>query len=494
MKNLNIKLFSQSVYYLAGNVFTLVIGFAFQIYLAQQLGSGGLGIYGLLDAGVGMFTALLGLGIAQVMTRFIPQHIQRGQIAELHALIKVGLSILIFAGIFGVVAVIFALPIFVNHWDILKGHEAEIMAASLMIPIGLLLYACAQILRGFLDVRYIVIGNSYIQLIIKVLVAFLLLSMGMSVLGYIWSVILSMLAALMWMLLGIRKHLSKYPLLDENKVIILPLWRSYARIVYGNNLLTFWYAPLDRYLIGVFGGSSMVGVLMISRTLSSLPAVFMQMFLSILAPMLATATSAGKTDDIQHLFHLCTDWVVRISMPLCIFLIIFSDQVLILFGKEFIEGSAVLRMMIVALIFSLVCGPNGNLLNMCDQEKSAFRINFLNVLIGVIVMILLVPHFGLIGIGTSVLVCNIFLNISALYILKQKLGIRWWCNKYMQWIPSLFFTSLTASMLVSYGGSIVVLISILILLYVIFHGTQFLLYGINEDDKEIVQAILNKIN
>ena len=64
------KVADQSAWFLAGNLYTLFVGFAFQVYLARQIGAEGLGLFGLLQAGVVAFSGLLGLGVAQVMVRF----------------------------------------------------------------------------------------------------------------------------------------------------------------------------------------------------------------------------------------------------------------------------------------------------------------------------------------------------------------------------------------------------------------------------------------
>ena len=71
------KVAGQSGWFLVGNLYTLFVGFTFQIYLARHIGAKGLGLFGLLQAGVGALSGLLGLGIAQVMVRFIPEHVRK---------------------------------------------------------------------------------------------------------------------------------------------------------------------------------------------------------------------------------------------------------------------------------------------------------------------------------------------------------------------------------------------------------------------------------
>ena len=109
------KVASQSGWFLVGNLYTLFVGFTFQIYLARQIGAEGLGLFGLLQAGVGALSGLLGLGIAHVMVRFIPEHVRKQEYAELHALVRRGFALLAGAGLLGVLAVSLSLPLLVGR-------------------------------------------------------------------------------------------------------------------------------------------------------------------------------------------------------------------------------------------------------------------------------------------------------------------------------------------------------------------------------------------
>ena len=143
------KVAGQSAWFLVGNVYTLIVGFTFQIYLARQIGAEGLGVFGLLQAGVTAASGLLGLGIAQVMVRFIPEHVRKQEYAELHALVKGGFALLAGMGLLGVAVVYSGLPLLVSHWPELGGRESEVLAGAIMLPLGLLLHASTQALRGF---------------------------------------------------------------------------------------------------------------------------------------------------------------------------------------------------------------------------------------------------------------------------------------------------------------------------------------------------------
>jgi O-antigen/teichoic acid export membrane protein len=492
------RLAGQSAFFFVGNIFTLLVGFVFQIYLAKKLGADGLGLFGLLESGVGIFTALLGLGIAQTAMRYIPSHLQDNEIPEIYSLIRNGFRILSLSGIVGLVLILCLLPFAKSYWPALIGSEVEVAVMSLLIPIGLIHFFSTQVLRGFMDVAHIVIGSTFIQLSIKVFVAVLLLNAGIGVLGYIWAIVISTIIALIWMLLGIRGHLCKHPLTENRPVTILPKWKGYCKVMYGNSLVSFWSAPLDRFLLGAFLGVNSVGVLMVAKMLYALPAVFLQMFLSIVAPMLSSANAEGKVEEVHRIYHLCSDWLVRISLPLVIFMGVFSEPLLHLFGSDFAEqGVLLLRILLIAQFVSLVCGPVGNVLNMCGMERDMFKISVFSVITSVAILVVFVPLWGLIGAGLSILFGTAYSNLHALYIAKRKYGLKWWHQNYRQWfIPGILsmVVSVTINMNMHMHEMHVVGLAVtLITIYFVFHSTQLTLYGMNKDDREIFLAVKKRL-
>ena len=489
------KVAGQSGWFLVGNLYTLFVGFTFQIYLARHIGAEGLGLFGLLQAGVGALSGLLGLGIAQVMVRFIPEHVRKQEYAELHSLVRGGFALLAGLGLVGALAVSLSLPLLVGRWPDLAGRESEVLAGTLMLPLGLLLHASAQALRGFYDIRYVVIGGSILQLTAKVLSSIIIFALGFHVVGYLWAVNLSMAVALVWMLFGIGGHLRRYPSERTRGLRLLPAWRGYAKVMYGNNLLGFWAAPLEKFILGLTASAAAVGVLVVANTLYMLPAVFLQMFLAIVGPMLAAAASENKMQEVEKIYHLSTDWLVRLSLPLIIFLAIFAAPLLGFYGKEFTEtGPFLLQLLLAGQLLNLIVGPIGNVLNMCGRERKMFVINTASILLRAILLLAIVPVFGLYGLGATVVIVLVFSNASALIVAWKSLGLQWWDGKYKAWcLPSVLTVLAGLGVHCWVALNMYSLAASLPLLYLVFHGAYILIHGFNPEDREVLDAIRAKL-
>lgn len=489
------RLGGQASFFLVGNVFTLIVGLSLQIYVARVLGADNLGVFSLLEGGVGLISGLIGFGLAPTLVKFLPQHIENREYACIKALVWNGALILLVSGLFIYGAAWMALPWVESEWPELQQHHWAVVLMGATIPLGALVIYLGQGLRGFLEIRYMVVGSSFLQLTVKAGLAFLFLSLGLYLVGYIAAVVISMGAALLWLGIGLLRKIRSLPenYSDAEQSFVEP-WVKYASIAYAGSLLGVMTAYLDRFFIGLFVSASAVGVLAVVRQLEQLPVIFLQMFLSVAAPMFSAAHARNDDEERQHIYHLTTDWVLRASLPLFIFLVLFSSPLLGLYGEEFEErGLWPLWILMGAQIVNLMCGPIGNVLNMSGMESRILQINTVQAVWTVLGLVIFVPDYGLIG-GVGVVAAGIiFTNVSALYLAKKHLQLQWWERRYLKWIApavAAYATSFLLLMFEPHPGPFG-LLACLVVLYVIFHGVS-LLQGLHEDDRELLSHLLEK--
>lgn len=488
----------QSAFYLLGSIFTLVVGFPLQIYIARVLGAEGLGIFSLIDAGVTLMASLIAFGLAPTLVKFIPLHLARSEFSCVRRLVKRAFFFLLLSSVFSYLILLLALPYLVQYWSNLQNHRSSLIAMGVLIPIGTVLFFLQQALRGFQEVRFMVIGSSFIQLIVKVILSILALSLGYHLLGYIVAVVASTACAVTWMAFGLWRKLKSLPLSsstctqDSQKA-----WFEYAKVIYVGSLIGMLTVHLDRFLLGSFVGAESVGILVVIKQLQLMPVIFLQMFLAVLAPMLSDAHARGDTSARDHLYHLSIDWVVRLSLPLFIFLFVFAEQVLKLYGNKFADdGIYALWIILAAQLFSLVTGPVGMVMNMSGQENKMLKLIAWQTFILLILMVILLPVFGILGAAIAIGLNLIFINITCYFSAKNNLNISWYDKKYLYWIKPTgfcFSAAVIARLFFSIVPNAYILFSYLIALYVIFHAV-FLIQGLHDDDKEFIRHIVNKFS
>ena len=492
------QLGGQAAFFFLGNVFTLLVGLPLQIYVARVLGPGGLGVFSLIEGGVSLVAGLIALGLAPTLVKFIPFHLERGQYSCIRQLVVRGGAILLVTGGLAYGAAVLALPLATRHWPILAEYQVAVIVMALLIPLSVISFFLQQGLRGFQEIRYIVIGSSFIQLAVKALLSLALLAAGFHLMGYIWAAVLSVLCAAIWMAMGLRQKLIAMPRAEE--VICLRssqnAWRGYARVMYSGSLLGIGGAYLDRFLLGAFSGSHPVGVLAVVKQLQQMPVIFLQMFLAVAAPMFSAAHSRDATEEIQHIYHLTTDWVIRLSAPLFIFFFLFADPLLRLYGAQFAEdGVNPLRILLAGQLVNLGFGPVGNVMYMSGMEKQALKLSVYQMVLTVLCFLLLVPSFGLSGAAWTICASVVFINLAEFNVARKEMGLRWSDPRYFRWILPAVVSVASGLAIRRYGpaeGGPVLLGVYVVSLYAIYHGIS-LAHGLHDDDLELLGHLRAKL-
>ena len=479
-----------TIYLLLGNIFTLAVGVPLQIYIARILGAVGIGIYGLLEAAMSTASGLLGFGVAMTVVRFLPEHLGRREYGEAVGLIRIGALFLFATSGLAYTVLLFLLFFVSTLWPSMKGYRLEIAIMGLMIPLSLITSFLQQALRGFQDIRGIVVGSSVIQLTVKTLLTIGAFAIGLGLDGYMLASILASLSCVIWLFLSLVHQIRALPLATPT-ISPLPRWRRFALASYSGSLLDITTSRLDRFLLGAFIGNSAVGIIVVVRQLQMLPERFNQMLLVTTAPLFSAAHGANDKRERQYAYHLTTDWAVRSSLPLTLFLWLFGRDVLTLFGSVFADaGTVPLWIVVGAQFFGIASGPVGNLAMMSGLEWPSIRLSVINTVLGIGALAVLTPFFGLTGVAIAYALVIVLQNVTLLILVRRELHLRWLDRRYLEWLPQCGVALAVASIALFLTGplSAAELAICLIAMYLGAVAVTFL-RGWHENDKQLFRHI-----
>lgn len=491
-----LQLGSQTFYVLLGSIFTAVVGFPLQIYVSRTLGANGLGIYSLIEGGIAIFTGFLGFGIAQSLVRFIPFYLERREYGCIRDLIGRGSIVLLAVGAVGYLLVLGSLRWAGQLFPDVATYKAMIALMGALIPLGLISFFVQQGLRGFQDIRYMVLGSSVFQLSFKAGLTVAAFAVGLGLYGYGLATVVSTLFGILWMAWGLRGKLQGLPKAPAGSSVSDRMeWYRFATIFYATNVMGGSSTYLDRFMLAYFSDVRSVGIFMIARQLQQLPATFNQMLLIVGAPMFAAAHGRADAPERQRVFYLMTDWVVRASLPLIIFLTLFARPLLGLYGQDFADGGTeILLIMLGGQVINIGFGPIGNVVLMSGLERYTLRVSAASTLLSVALTIVLIPFFGTIGAAISVAVSWVFVNVCLMIVARRHLAFGWWDRRYFGWlIPSV--AALTFDLVClefGYGSGAVQLIIVVTATYGVFFAAN-LLEGLHQDDKELLRHLAGEM-
>lgn len=491
----------QSAVVMAGTAFTFLVGLPFQVYLARSLGTAGLGFAGIAEALVSTAAGVMSFGLAPLALRYIPEYRISGSGDAIRLLVTVGLGVLGGLGILGAVLIrplAFGLPA-------VAGVPSESAAAldimGWLLPTTMIVFFLAQALRGFEEIRIVVLSTSILALSAKVMITFtLFMTSGASVHNYALAMVLSQMLAAIPMIWALRRLICSLPARGSVAPIDWRAWLSYAGANYANGLLSALVGNLDRVVIGALLGPAAVGVLMVVRQLAQVPQVFHQVVLTVVSPVFARLNAAGDHEGLAHQLHLANDWVLRMAAGLILTLTLVSGPMLALYGEEFsAQGSTLMVCLMLAVAVNLGAGPVGILLNMTGYHAALLQITLLTGLLTFASYFLLIPTLGLAGAGVAILLANLANNGAAIWLVQRRLGIGWYDPRFRSWIAPIVGSGAMLLVLRPFLADLdglfaqaVALACVTVLTYIVFFGINWII-GLHEDDRELLRAMRQHI-
>lgn len=492
----------QTAIVMGGTAFTFLVGFPFQIYLARSLGTVGLGTVGIAEALILTTAGFITLGLAPLALRYIPEYRITGNARAIHLLILVGLSVLGCLGALGAVL----MPLLAASLPIAVGITPEIEALleviGLFLPVSMLSFFLAQALRGFQEIRVMVLSTSILALVLKVaLTAGLFATLGVSAINYAWALVLSHAASTLPMAWALWRLVRGLPTKADPDSVDWRAWASYAGTNYASGLANTLVGNLDRIVIGALLGPAAVGVLMVARQLQQFPAIFHQVVLTVISPVFAQMKAAGNMEALAHQLHLSNDWILRMAAPLILVLAIYAAQILALYGPDFAtQGTVLMLIMTLTVAINLSTGPVGILLNMTGHHVALLGIIILTSVAVFAGYFALIPLFGIAGAGLAVLLGVMVNKGVAIWLMQRRLVIAWYDPRFRNWVlpaassgATLLMLRPAISGLEAIAAQGVALVGATFLAYVVFFSVN-LAAGLHEDDRELIRGVREKIS
>lgn len=178
----------------------------------------------------------------------------------------------------------------------------------------------------------------------------------------------------------------------------------------------------DMVILGIWGTSEELGIYSVaSRTVMVMTLILVAMN-SITAPRYSKLFSAGNGKGLAKLAQNSSKILVGIVLIPSAILLVFSEEIMSLFGPEFIIGAPILMVLVIGQFFNVACGSVGYLLTMTGHEKAFRNIILVTAVFNIILSIILVQQYGALGVAYATAISMVLWNIWALFMVKHKLG------------------------------------------------------------------------
>ena len=379
---------------LAGAVFSQLSLFVTSLVLAWWLGPGDLGVYWQSYA----LLSLLGLlslgGFGAAATRFVAVHRAEGDAGAVRGTIRLAL-VLSFTISLGLAAGLFAsAPWLADHVFNDSRLVVALRFVALTLPAMTFLDVSLAATKGFKTMRAFALTGLVVEPGLRVALTAILVWVGAGLPGAMSALVVSNLVA------AIIAARALHRLVGPDRVR-----RSYRpREVLGFSVMS-WMASLatsgliwaDILLLGMYLQSDQVGVYNVATRVVLLASFVMLPINASFAPRIADLYQRGKTDTLRRTYAFATTWMVRLSLPGFLILIIFPREVLSIFGPGFAAAAAVTIVLALGKAIDVATGPCAMMLNMSGRPALNMADNVTALVLNIGLNLWLIPRYGILG-------------------------------------------------------------------------------------------------
>lgn len=485
---------NSSVYFV-GTIFSIVLGYGFKVYLARVLGAEVLGIYALgitLTGFVGVFNSL---GLTESAVRFAAKYRASSQIKELRSLLwRGGLALLLANLGFGFLLLEIG-PIIALRFYHSAGLAQYLPWFAALMVLGIISTFYSRVLAGYKQVGRRTIIANFIGSPATMLFSIALITMGLGLSGYLEAQLAGGGLVLGLVLIYVWKLTPDGARLDFRFPAPLPaeVW-SFSLATIGIMLVEFVVGQSDKVVLGYYCGVREVGIYSIAAAIVAYTNLFLISVNQVFSPIIADLHTRGDSAMLERLYKALTKWVLALTLPLALTVMVDAKSLLRTFGPDFEQGWPVLIIGILGQLISCGVGSVGLLLWMSGNEKRLLRVQTIMAAIMLLTSVALVPRWGIVGAALASAITNIGTNAWNLREVHQNLGLSPFGKGYFRLalaaavtLGVIFLISGTSLWLpnwlklaVSLGAS-----------YAVFFAVTMLL-GLDEDDRLIIGAIRSK--
>src|SRR5438270_13935279 len=198
---------------------------------------------------------------------------------------------------------------------------------------------------------------------------------------------------------------------------------AFSSIAFGITILQFFLAQTDKIVLGYYLDAKRVGIYAVAMALVGFVPIALDSVNQIFSPVISELHAAENHAVLQQLYATLTKWVMVLTIPLALSMIVFARSLMSIFGPSFQSGTAVVMIGAVGQAFNCAVGSVGFLLLMSGNQAQLMKIQAVNAVMMIGLNILLVPRFGIAGAAIATTVTTVTTNVWALISVRRILKL-----------------------------------------------------------------------
>ena len=161
---------------------------------------------------------------------------------------------------------------------------------------------------------------------------------------------------------------------------------------------------MDILMLGYFTNASTVGLYHPAARTAGLLQALLISFISIYAPMISQFHSEKNILKMNQTYKMVSRWLLIFSIPISIMFILFPENILSLFGKEYISSANVLIILTISTLLQAIFGAASPTLGMSGFTRLVLINTCLAFILNLGLNYTLIPLYGINGAAYATLI------------------------------------------------------------------------------------------
>jgi O-antigen/teichoic acid export membrane protein len=388
--------------------------------IARFLGQEALGRYALSYAVLSLVSLMSLFGFRAALTRFVAVHLAESEPARVRSLVR--FAVLISTGaslVLGALLVVFASPLADVFHD--PGLSTGFVVVGASLPAFTFRDLALAAIQGWRTQRAFALIGWFYEPIVRFALTALALAVGLGLGGAFGALLVGSWTAAIAAGVALARRVRQTPrtraAIDVRGVL------AFSFTSWGTTLASTGLIWADTLLLGRLADTGAVGTYTVATRLVSLAVFVMAPLNALFAPHFAHFFHERDFARLSATYASATNWILRLSLPAFVVLVVFPADLLGLFGAGFREGAAVTVLLAVGQLVNAGTGPCGTLLNMSGRVLLNLVNNTAILALNIVLNLILIPPYGIVGAGVAWSVSLVLVNMIRLLQVRHLMGM-----------------------------------------------------------------------
>jgi O-antigen/teichoic acid export membrane protein len=364
-----------------------------------------------------------------------------------------------------------------------------IRVGAIVLPFNTLSKTLLAVFKAIDRMDYNVATSSVAQPLFRLLFVGGAVVIGYSVVGaiagFVVAGILTFLTALI--ILVERTDLGR---IEQPSRLEAKQYYDFSAPLTFTQLGSFFYNRIDLLMVGILLSSAAVGIYRVGILVAGVLALPLMAFNQLFPPVASRLYQKGKISELKSVYSVVTRWIFTISLFPGIGAILYSSEVLAVFGEDFSKGAFILTLFTFAQLTNCLVGPGGYLLMMTDHQYLTMVNQLSSGGLNAIFNYVLIVTYGLPG--AAVATATVLAGINVARVLQI-----WYLEGFfpydLSYAKPLLAGAVSAGVMASVSGfaSGYVLIVVGGVLGAGGFAAALAAFGLEEEEKDILRELLS---